>query len=165
MAIQADKVNTGALVTLTLVGPAATLAIELAVTALVRHEVQSVEAKRSATADAEVRALKAEQRQKLEAAPAWADEKRTKVSLPIDRAMGLVLSDLRRNPQAATPAAPAGADAGAAPAPAEGAAAPQGSAPREPEAPKPEEQKKAEPSGTVGGDPAAPSPSPAAPKP
>ena len=175
MATETDKVNNGALATLTMVGAAATLAIALAVTALVRHEAHSVTDERSAASDAEVRALKAGQREKLNASPAWADKAKSSVTLPIDRAMGLVVSDLQKDPRKATPPAPPGAaDAGAGAAEAgdagagagAGAAdaaapAPEGAAPTEapkPEVPKPEEKKKPKPGGTVGSAPIVPSP-------
>jgi hypothetical protein len=180
MATETDKVNNGALATLTLVGTAATVAIALAVTALVRHEAHSVTAERSELSDAEVRALKAGQQEKLNANPAWSDKTRTKINLPIERAMGLVVSDLQKDPRKATPSAPADAgvdaagaeaadagDAGAEAADAgteaadAAAPAPQGAAPTEapkPEVPKPEEQKKPKPGGTVGGTPIVPSP-------
>ena len=177
MATETDKVNTGALATMTVVGTAATVAIALAVTALVRNEAHSVTAERSGASDTEVRKLKESQTEALNAAPAWSDKTRTKVSLPIERAMGLVVSDLQRDPRKATPPAPAdagvdaaagdagaeAADAGDAGAEAADAAAPapEGAAPTEapkPEAPKPEEKKKPKPSGTVGGTPVAPSP-------
>jgi hypothetical protein len=181
MATETDKVNTGALATLTLVGTAATVAIALAVTALVRNEAHSVTAERSAVSDAEVRKLKESQLESLNAGPAWSDRTRTKVSLPIERAMGLVVSDLQKDPRKATPPAPAdaGVDAAAGDAGAEAAdagaqaadagaeaadaaaPAPEGAAPNEapqPEAPKPEEKKKPKPSGTVGGAPVVPSP-------
>jgi hypothetical protein len=176
MATETDKVNNGALATMTLVGTAATVAIALAVTALVRNEAHSVTAERSAVSDAEVRALKAGQQEKLGAAPSWSDNTRTKVSLPIERAMGLVVSDLQKDPRKATPPAPPGVDAGAGAADAgdagaeavdggdagaeaadAAAPAPEGAAPK-PEAPKPEEKKKPQPSGTVGGTPIVPSP-------
>jgi hypothetical protein len=168
MATEADKINTGALATLTVVGTAATVAIAFAVTALVRYEAHSVSSERSAAGDAEVRNLKASQLEKLNAAPRWADETRTKVSLPIERAMGLVVSDLQKDPRKATPPAPPGvevgtgapsaADAGAEAADA-AAPAPEGAAPTEvprQEAPKPEDKKT--PDGKVGDTPVAPSP-------
>jgi hypothetical protein len=185
MATETDKVNNGALATLTLVGTAATVAIALAVTALVRYEAHSVTAERSNAGDAEVRALKAGQQEKLNANPAWSDKTRTKINLPIERAMGLVVSDLQKDPRKATPPAPPGVDAGVADAGDAGAEAadagdagagaadagteaadaaapvPEGAAPTEapkPEVPKPEEKKKPKPGGTVGGAPIVPSP-------
>ena len=53
--------------------------------------------------------LKADQRAKLEAAPAtWVDRAKGLVSVPIDRAMALVTADIARDPNLASVAAASG---------------------------------------------------------
>jgi hypothetical protein len=113
MATENDKVNTGALATLVAVGTAAMIGVSLAVNALVRHEVGSISAERDAVGADAYRALKQQQLDKLAAPAAWSNRDKGEVSIPIERAMNLVLTDLKRNPWNATPAPPpdAGADA------------------------------------------------------
>jgi hypothetical protein len=111
MATENDKVNTGALATLVAVGTAAMIGICLAVNALVRHEVGSLGAVRDEVGSDAYRALEREQLEKLAAPAAWSDRAKGTVSIPIERAMSLVLTDLKRSPWNATPAAPP--DAGA----------------------------------------------------
>ncbi len=121
MATENDKVNTGALTTLVLVGLFATLSIALAVTALVRYSVDGVASERQTLARDEYRGLEKAQSDKLSAAPRWTDKGKGLVSIPIDRAKSKVLADLSRDPTSATPpapepapsAAPAGDPAGA----------------------------------------------------
>ncbi|HEX6277929.1 MAG TPA: hypothetical protein VFZ53_33025 [Polyangiaceae bacterium] len=115
MATEDDKIDTGALATVVAVGAAGMIGISLAVNALVRHEVGAVGAGRDEVGADAYRALKQQQLDKLSAPPGWADQNKGQVSIPIDRAMGLVLADLKRNPWSATPAPPpdAGADAAA----------------------------------------------------
>jgi hypothetical protein len=111
MSTEADKVNTGALATLVAVGTFAMIGIAAAVTALVRYDVdQAAEEKRKGS-DNPVQELKSLQTHKLHAAPAWIDGKKGTVSLPIDRAMEVVVADLQRDPNAAT-AVPPDKDAG-----------------------------------------------------
>ncbi len=105
MATENDKVNSGALGTIVAVGTFATLAIALAVDALVRYEVGTVAAERAGLAAIPYHSLVKEQREKLEAG-----------RLPIERAMSSVVIDLQRDPWSATPPAPekdAGADTAA----------------------------------------------------
>jgi hypothetical protein len=133
MATEDDKIDTGALATVVAVGAAGMIGISLAVNALVRHEVGSVSAGRDEVASNAYRALKKQQLEKLSAPAAWADQSKGQVSMPIERAMQVVLSDLKRNPWNATPAPPpdAGADAAAEGSPdagADAATAPQSDA-------------------------------------
>lgn len=115
MATENDKVNTGALATLVAVGTAAMIGISLAVNTLVRHEVGNISVERDAVGADAYHALKQSQLDKLTAPAAWSNRDKGQVSIPIERAMNLVLTDLKRNPWAATPAPPpdAGADAAA----------------------------------------------------
>jgi hypothetical protein len=160
MATENDKVNTGALATLVAVGTAAMIGVCLAVNALVRHEVGSVSAVRDEVGSDAFRALKKDQLEKLAAPAAWSDRAKGTVSIPIERAMDLVLKDLKRNPWNATPAPPP--DAGAlAPAEADAGAAPEPSAsvPLSPSATPPAPTAPAAPgSGAGPGPSAAPSP-------
>jgi hypothetical protein len=107
----------------TLVGAFLVLAIALSLTALVRSEATLRGNESGTFADlGAVHRLKAEQRAKLEASPAWLDRAKGEVALPIDRAMEMVTADIQKDPAHATATAPA---ALAAPAPTpEGAAAP-----------------------------------------
>lgn len=112
-----DDINIGLVATVTLVGAFLVLAIALALTALVRSESARRGNESGAYADlGAVRRLKAEQRAKLEASPAWLDHAKGEVAVPIDRAMAMVTADIRKDPNHAT------AVAAAAPAPAPEAA-------------------------------------------
>ena len=113
MATENDKVNTGALATLVAVGTAAMIGVCLAVNALVRHEIGSVGALRDEVGGDAYRTLKQAQLDKLDAPAAWSDRGKGHVAIPIDRAMKLVIADLKRSPWNATPAPPpdAGVDA------------------------------------------------------
>src|SRR5690349_19846675 len=107
MATENDKVNTGALTTLVLVGLFATLSIALAVTALVRYSVDGVTSERQTLAQHEYRELKQAQGAKISQPPAWTDKGKGLVSIPIDRAKSKVLADLQRDPTSASPPPPA----------------------------------------------------------
>ncbi len=113
MATENDKVNTGALGTLVAVGAASMIGVCLAVNALVRHEVGSLSSVRDEVGGDAYRNMKREQLEKLDAPAQWSNREKGQVSIPIDRAMQLVVTDLKRSPWNATPAAPvdAGADA------------------------------------------------------
>jgi hypothetical protein len=124
MSTENDKVNTGALGTIVVVGVFATLSIALAVTALVRYQVQGVVDDRQTLAQQPYRDLRQGQTQKLSGNPIWTDKGKGLVSIPIERAKLKVLSELQRDPSSATPPAPA--SAAPAPAPSESAPAPQG---------------------------------------
>jgi hypothetical protein len=114
MATEEDKIDTGALATVVAVGTAGMIGISLAVNALVRHEVGSVSAGRDEAGENAYRSFKKTELEKLSAPAAWVDQGKGQVSIPIERAMGIVLEDLKRNPWNATPAPPP--DAGATPA-------------------------------------------------
>ena len=151
MATENDKVNTGALGTLVVVGLFATLSIALAVTALVRYSVQGVVDERQTLAQQPYRDLRHEQTEKISANPTWSDKGKGLVAIPIERAKLKVLSELQRDPSSATPTAPP--SAAPAPAGSEGAPAPLGQAEPAPA-----------PAGTVAAvkpnTPAAPTPAP-----
>jgi hypothetical protein len=120
MATESDNVNSGMLMTLIVVLTTAMLGISLVVTALVRNEVAEEHDKKDVAVERPQREFIAEQRAKMNAPAAYVDRGKGTVSLPIERAMELVVSDLKRDPNTATPpaAASASAAASAAPAPA-----------------------------------------------
>lgn len=111
-----DNLNVGLIATITVVGALLVVAIAAALTALVRSESMAHGNEIGAFANlGAVKRLKEEQHGKLEAAPGWSDRSKGLVSLPIDRAMGLVTADLQKNPYLATPSPPRkDEDAGAA---------------------------------------------------
>ena len=141
---EADKINTGALGTLVAVGLFAMLSITAAVTALVRHDIEVEEATKDADANQVVTALKASQRGALNGPAGYVDRGKGLVSLPIDLAKGLVVSELEKDPNSATPPAPPAADAGAAALAAGGASGAASDANKAGAAGKPEEPKKPE---------------------
>lgn len=115
-----DNVDVGLVGTITVVGALLVVSIAMALTALVRVEQSRVGEEAGAFANlGAVARLKAEQNDRLNAAPKWADKAQGLVSIPIDRAMTLVSEDISRNPMLATPMPPgeepadAGAEAGA----------------------------------------------------
>jgi hypothetical protein len=110
---EVDRINTGALGTLVAVGLFAMLSITAAVTALVRHDIEIEEANKDADANLVVTNLKASQHGVLNGPARYVDRGKGVVSLPIDVAKGLVVSELAHDPSSATP--PAKADASAAP--------------------------------------------------
>jgi len=110
---EADKINTGALGTLVAVGLLAMLSITAAVTALVRHDIEVEEATKDENANAVVSALKTKQRGVLNGPAGYVDRGKGLVSLPIELAKGLVVGELERDPNSATPAPPPKLDAGA----------------------------------------------------
>jgi hypothetical protein len=116
MATEADKVNDGALATLVAVGTFSMIGICAFVTALVRSEMSSETERKEQGAGQEVRNVRDAQRAKLAAPAAWSDRGKGLVSLPIDRAKELVLTDLAKDPNSATPPPPRPQDAGANPA-------------------------------------------------
>src|SRR6478609_4652139 len=125
---QPDKINTGALGTLVTVGLFAMLTITTAVTALVRHDIEAEEAIKDADANQVVVALKASQHAALTGPAKLLDRGKGVVSLPIDLAEGLVVSELARDPNSATPPAPPKPEASAAPEAAAGGAGGAGGA-------------------------------------
>jgi methyl-accepting chemotaxis protein len=108
---QVDKVNAGALGTLVAVGLLAMLSITAAVTALVRHDIEIEESEKAADANQVVISLKDAQRGTLSSPASYVDRGKGLVSLPIDLAKGLVVSELQRDPNSATPAPPPKAEA------------------------------------------------------
>jgi len=115
-----DNTNVGLIATVTVVGALLVVSTAAALTALVRTESTQYGTEVGAYANlGTVKRLKAEQLAKLEATPAWSDKAKGLVSLPIERAMGLVTGEIAKNPNVATPEAPATA----APSP-DGSAAP-----------------------------------------
>lgn len=112
MATESDNVNSGALGTLLSVGAVATLGIALVVTALVRTEIADEHDKKDVSADRPLLDLVAEQRAKMNAPAAYVDRGRGLVSLPIERAMELVVGNLKKDPNSATPPPPAAAGSG-----------------------------------------------------
>lgn len=106
MATESDNVNSGALATLVAVGTVAMLGISLVVTALVRAEMDEELKKKEVSADRPYRDLVAAQTAQLNAPAAYKDRSTGVVSLPIDRAMELVVSELVKNPNSATPPPP-----------------------------------------------------------
>ena len=121
MATESDNVNTMVLGTIVAVGTLVTVSVVFGVTALVRNEEQAAVITKGTTANLRpYRDLKAKQEAVLNADAAWVDRTRGVVSVPIGRAMELVVSDVRRDPTMATPwhgPEPTGADAGQAPEP------------------------------------------------
>jgi len=109
---EADKINTGALGTLVAVGLLAMITITAAVTALVRHDLDIEESEKATNANQVVTALKAAQQGTLNGPAGYVDRGKGLVSLPIDIATGLVVSELKKDPSSATPPAPPPADAG-----------------------------------------------------
>jgi len=100
-----DKINTGALGTLVTVGLFAMLSITAAVTALVRHDIEVEEAVKDADANQVVVDLKEKQHEALTGPAKYVDRAKGVVSLPIDVAKGLVIAELQRDPNNATPPA------------------------------------------------------------
>ncbi len=142
-----DNINVGLVATITVVGALLVVSTAAAVTALVRSESNAYGNEVGAYSNlGSVKRLKQEQRAKLEAAPGWSDRSKGLVSMPIDRAMTTVVTDIQKNPFFATPTAPKqNDDAGAPAAPAvDSAAAPAPDAPKE-EGAKGEETQKGEP--------------------
>jgi hypothetical protein len=130
-----DNVNVGLIATVTIVGALLVVSTAAALTALVRSESSAYSDTIGSKADlGSVERLKAQQHQKLEQPPAWADKATGKISVPIDRAKALLLADVQKNPYLISPVPPKpkeAPDAGAAPATsaaADGSAAPTGSA-------------------------------------
>lgn len=105
MATEPDKVDSGVLGTLVAVLTFGLLATALAITALVRTEEDVLTAERSGTNEAFAE-LRGAQEADLNLPPAYMDQTAGVVRLPIDRAMQVVVRDLRRNPESATLAKP-----------------------------------------------------------
>ncbi|HYQ14905.1 MAG TPA: hypothetical protein VEQ58_04085, partial [Polyangiaceae bacterium] len=78
------------------------------VTALVRSEMSEEAEKKDVSADRVYRDLVAEQRAKLDAPVSYIDRAKGTVALPIERAMEVTVEGLKKDPNSATPPAPAG---------------------------------------------------------
>jgi len=102
---EVDKVNTGALGTLVAVGLFAMISICAAVTALVRHDIDVEQSEKDGDANETVIALKAAQRGVLNEPPSYVDRGKGVVSLPIQTAQQVVVAELARDPNSATPPA------------------------------------------------------------
>ena len=116
MATENDRPNNGVIITLVAVGIFAMIAVSAALAAMARAEVRDELAASESYADLKgVRDLEHGQRAKLEEGYAWADRNKGLVSIPIERAMKLVVDDIARDPNLATPVLPQQdeADAGA----------------------------------------------------
>jgi hypothetical protein len=154
-----DEVDIPLIATITVVGALLVIAIAAALTALVRVEQTQHGRAVGAYADlGSIARMKEEQNVKLNAAPKWADKSQGLVSIPIDRAIGLVTADIQRNPALATPSPPEESEADAGAEDTDGAAAPAdlpgteqtdqpggGSATGEPEAVAPEDKRAPQP--------------------
>ncbi|MCH2109471.1 MAG: hypothetical protein MK135_09080 [Polyangiaceae bacterium] len=112
MANEVDQVNSGALATTIGLVAFATLAVALAVTALVRQEVSARHAQDD-TQENDVRSLRAEQQATLTAGIAWVDQKSGIARLPIDQAMKLTVEKISHDPKMLSPAQDADAAIGA----------------------------------------------------
>jgi hypothetical protein len=147
-----DNTNVGLIATVVVIGALLVVSTAASLTALVRTESSAHGNEVGAYANlGTVKRLKAEQHAKLEASPNWSDKDKGLVSLPIDRAMGLVTAEISRNPNLATPEAPATAQP-AAGEPAPGEPAPSAAPPAKDGQPQPakDDGKKPENKGTQG---------------
>jgi hypothetical protein len=132
-----DNTNVGLIATVVVVGALLVVSTAAALTALVRVESNRHAYEVGAYANiGAVQRLKAEQRAKLEQGPAWADKSKGLVALPIDRAMQLVVEQVSKNPNLATPEAPAVAQPSVDGQPSQGAA-PAGAEPAKEGTPTP----------------------------
>jgi hypothetical protein len=128
MATQSDNTNTGVVATIVVVGTFSMIAISALLTTLVRSAEADMDAVRPMHADLDtIASLDQQQAATLHGAPRWVDQKAGKVGIPIERAMQLVIQDLRKDPAAASPPIPPGLVLPPQP-PADGSAAP-GTAP------------------------------------
>lgn len=103
MSNEPDEVNSGAVATAIVLVALATMAIALVVEALVRNTTAEVLVAKDQTQENAFRHLKSEQVGSLTEAPAWRDRASGLVSVPVDRAMEMVLIDIRENPYAMSP--------------------------------------------------------------
>jgi len=109
MVTQADKTNTSVVATIVVVGAFAMIAISALLTAMVRSEEADVDAVRPMHADLDtIAALDKQQNEGLHAAPHWSDKEARRVSIPIESAIKLVLSELKKDPNLASPPVPPG---------------------------------------------------------
>ena len=109
MATQSDQTNTGVVTTIVVVGAFAMISISAMVTAMVRSEEAQIDAERPTNADLQtVAALDREQLAHLSAPAHWVSQPGGKITLPIERAMQLVVNQYRQDPAAASPPPPPG---------------------------------------------------------
>ena len=109
MVTQADKTNTSVVATIVVVGAFAMISISALLTAMVRSEEADVDAVRPMHADLDtIAALDKQQNEGLHAAPHWSDKEARRVSIPIESAIKLVLSELKKDPNLASPPVPPG---------------------------------------------------------
>jgi hypothetical protein len=106
MSTEKDKVNTGLLGAIAAILTLSVIGVAFAVTALVRNSEDEQLAEKSAGAAQPAIDLKTQQETELTAATAWADKDKGTASVPIDRAMALVVDKIKANPEWATPAPP-----------------------------------------------------------
>jgi hypothetical protein len=147
-----DNTNVGLIATVVVMLALLVVSTAASLTAMVRTESTEHGNEVGAYANlGAVKRLKAEQHAKLEASPGWADKDKGLVSLPIDRAMGLVTAEISKNPNLATPEAPATAQPAASGEPAPAGAAPSSTPPTngQPQ-PAKDDGKKPEGKGTQG---------------
>jgi len=106
MATEKDKINTGLLGAIAAVLTLSVVGIAFAVTALVRSaEDDQVVTKSADAAKPWAEATKL-QNDDLTAPAAWADKGKGTASVPIDRAMAIVVEKIQQDPSWATPAPP-----------------------------------------------------------
>ncbi|MGC4068186.1 MAG: hypothetical protein QM784_26770 [Polyangiaceae bacterium] len=104
MATEQDTVSTGAIGTLVAVLALAVVVVGLGVTALVRSEQTALAAERESAANLRpIRELKAAQLAELNASPAWVDRGHGVVTIPISRAMELVVEEARNHDEKSAP--------------------------------------------------------------
>lgn len=104
MATESDRVNVGAIAAMVAVGAIVLVVIVGVLSALVRQEVQAdVERKGGAVNVRPYQDLRAAQQAELAEEAKWTDKGKGILSIPIDRAMEVVVQDLRRDPSLATP--------------------------------------------------------------
>src|SRR5258706_4313346 len=113
MSTEADKPNTGALATICAVLFLSILGIALAVTALVRTTEEQDVGKKSLGARVPFDQLASNQRGELAKGFEWMNRDAGFASVPIDRAMALVLKSIQTDPESATPPAPPAPEGGA----------------------------------------------------
>jgi hypothetical protein len=96
MATESDSVRTDAIGTIMAVLALAVIVTALAVTALVRNEERNLAASRETTANLRpLRELRASQLSELNAAPNWVNREQAAISIPIAKAMELVVQEER----------------------------------------------------------------------
>jgi len=106
MSTEKDKVNTGLLGAIAAILTLSVIGVAFAVTALVRNSEDEQLAEKSAGAEQPAIDLKNQQETELTAAAAWSDKEKGTASVPIDRAMAIVVDKIKSNPEWATPAPP-----------------------------------------------------------